>query len=235
MILWFGLFILGIAMLLLMINHESGLVGGMASTDFASLAQYTAITVLIGAGVLGAYRHRIRQGLRDALTWVMIALVLVAVYGFRHDIFRLGNQIVAVLIPGFPVNGVSSDGTHTVTLRQRDDGHFVAVAHVNGVAVDMIVDSGASLVVLRANDADEVGIRLVSLDYSARVSTANGMTMAAPVRLQSVTVGDLQFSNIPALVAQPGALKESLLGNSFLERLVSYEVRADTLVLRGQP
>jgi aspartyl protease family protein len=38
--------------------------------------------------------------------------------------------------------------------------------------------------------------------------------------------------NVDALVAKPGALRENLLGMSFLERLASYEVREDRLILR---
>jgi aspartyl protease family protein len=40
---------------------------------------------------------------------------------------------------------------------------------------------------------------------------------------------------VPALVAQHGQLKSSLLGMSFLNRLESWEVRGDNLRLRGSP
>jgi len=35
-------------------------------------------------------------------------------------------------------------------------------------------------------------------------------------------------------VTKPGVLRENLLGMSFLERLASYEVRQNRLILRGR-
>jgi len=39
--------------------------------------------------------------------------------------------------------------------------------------------------------------------------------------------------NVPMLIAQPGTLKTSLLGMSFLSRLQGWEVRGDKVVMRG--
>jgi aspartyl protease family protein len=71
--------------------------------------------------------------------------------------------------------------------------------------------------------------------YSVDVETANGHTMAAPVTLDRIVVGDISEHSVPALVAQPGQLKTSLLGMSFLNRLEGWEVRGDKLVMRGSP
>jgi aspartyl protease family protein len=38
---------------------------------------------------------------------------------------------------------------------------------------------------------------------------------------------------VPALIAQPGQLRTNLLGMSFLNRLESWEVRGDKLIMRG--
>ena len=72
-----------------------------------------------------------------------------------------------------------------------------------------------------------------SLTYRVPVLTANGRAMAARVRLDSVAIGPLDRKNVDALVAQPGALTQSLLGMSFLSRLRSYEFSGDFLRLRG--
>jgi len=73
------------------------------------------------------------------------------------------------------------------------------------------------------------------LAYTVAVETANGRTRAAPVTLDRVAVGSIIERSVPALVAQPGQLKVSLLGMSFLNRLESWEVRGDRLLLRGYP
>ena len=58
--------------------------------------------------------------------------------------------------------------------------------------------------------------------------------MAAEVRLGQIAIGPIVMRNVPALVARPGALDESLLGMSFLERLKSYAVERDRLILTAK-
>ena len=52
--------------------------------------------------------------------------------------------------------------------------------------------------------------------------------------LDRLAVGQIVERGVPALIAQPGQLKTSLLGMSFLNRLTSWEVRGDRLVMRGK-
>jgi aspartyl protease family protein len=99
----------------------------------------------------------------------------------------------------------------------------------------MILDTGASSVVLTREDAKAAGLPLEVLAYTASIDTANGRTHAAPVTLDRIAIGGLVERSVDALVAQPGQLKTSLLGMSFLNRLQSWEVRGDRLLLRGYP
>ena len=101
------------------------------------------------------------------------------------------------------------------------------------MSLALLVDTGASTVVLKPADAARIGIDTSALSFTTPVSTANGTTYAAPVRLKSVSVGPLEVRDVEALVAQPGALNENLLGMSFLKRLRSYEFTGDFLTLRG--
>ena len=66
------------------------------------------------------------------------------------------------------------------------------------------------------------------------VTTANGSALAAEARLDQIAVGPIVMRNVGALVARPGALDESLLGMSFLERLKSYTVERDRLILTAR-
>ena len=97
----------------------------------------------------------------------------------------------------------------------------------------MLVDTGASTVVLKPADAQKLGIDVERLRYSVPVQTANGTTYAAHVRLRNLTLGPISLNDVEALVAKPGALKENLLGMSFLSRLRSYEFTTDMLTLRS--
>jgi aspartyl protease family protein len=88
-------------------------------------------------------------------------------------------------------------------------------------------------VVLKPADAQRLGIDVDRLRYTVPVQTANGTTYAAHVRLRNVTLGGISLNDVEALVSKPGALKENLLGMSFLSRLRSYEFTTDTLTLRS--
>ena len=114
-------------------------------------------------------------------------------------------------------------------------GDFAVAAQVNGARVAMVLDTGASSVVLTQEAAKAAGLPLEVLDYTVNVDTANGRTRAAPVTLDRLAVGGIAERAVPALVAQPGQLKNNLLGMSFLNRLESWEVRGDKLRMRGQP
>ncbi len=103
----------------------------------------------------------------------------------------------------------------------------------NGISLSMLVDTGASTVVLKPADAQRLGIDVDRLRYTVPVQTANGTTYAASVRLRNLSVGKISLDDVDALVAKQGALKENLLGMSFLSRLRSYEFTSDYLTLRS--
>ena len=111
--------------------------------------------------------------------------------------------------------------------------HFQIAASINGARSNMVLDTGASAVVLTQEAAKAAGLPLEVLNYSVTVDTANGRTRAAPVTLDRVAVGTIVERSVPALIAQPGQLRTNLLGMSFLNRLESWEVRGDKLVMRG--
>jgi len=58
--------------------------------------------------------------------------------------------------------------------------------------------------------------------------------MAAATTIRELTVGSITERSVPALVAREGSLSQSLLGMTFLDRLASFEVRGDRLILRGR-
>jgi aspartyl protease family protein len=146
----------------------------------------------------------------------------------------IATRVVVELLPGSAMTVEQRAGGLTeVRIRKRLDGHFTATTKVNGKKISMIVDTGASTIVLRPEDARKAGIDVSKLIYRVPVITANGRTVAARVRLKEVAIGPLDRNNVDALVSQPGALTQSLLGMSFLSRLRSYEFSGDFLTLRG--
>jgi aspartyl protease family protein len=228
--LWLLLIGLLIAILVLIARHGAGSVGPLSTGDFSSLVYKIAILVFLGGTALTLLRERFTQAITAALLWVVIALLLVVGYSYRYDLHDIADRVLAELIPGH----VISRG-RTVEIARTNAGDFAISAQINGARVAMVLDTGASSVVLTRDDAKAAGLPLEVLNYTVNIDTANGRTRAAPVTLDRVAIGGLVERSIEALVAQPGQLRTSLLGMSFLNRLQSWEVRGDRLLLRGYP
>ena len=118
----------------------------------------------------------------------------------------------------------------SVELRAERSGHFHTEAEINGRPVEVMVDTGATLVALSYEDAERAGIYLTPKDFTHAVNTANGRAKVAPLTLDRVAIGDITVRNVNAVVSEPGRLQTSLLGMSFLGRL-SVEIRDGTLLL----
>jgi aspartyl protease family protein len=191
--------------------------------------------IFLGSSIAGSYRGRLGQAARDLVAWTAMALLLVTGYSYRNEILSLGHRVMGELLPPGAILRSESqvEGEQSVRIRKRSDGHFIVRMQVNGVTMSMLVDTGASTVVLKPTDAQKLGIDPERLRYSVPVQTANGTTYAAHVRLRTLTLGPIHLTDIDALVAKPGALKENLLGMSFLSRLRSYEFSGDYLTLRS--
>jgi aspartyl protease family protein len=230
---WIALFILALAAMLL-ISNESGMIAGIDSHTFGYVAVLLALLVFIGGGMLGSYRGRVGSMARDAVVWLALGLGLVTIYAYKDALVPIAARVVGELLPGSAMTvEQSSGGVTEVRIRKRIDGHFTALTKVNGKTISMIVDTGATSIVLRPEDAKKAGIDVSKLTYRVPVLTANGRTIAARVRLDEVSIGPLDRKNVDALVAPKGAMSQSLLGMSFLSRLRSYEFSGDFLTLRG--
>ena len=120
-----------------------------------------------------------------------------------------------------------------VSVPRSQGGEFAVQAKINGIAAPMIVDTGATSVVLTWETAKAVGLPLEVLEYDTDVETAGGHTKAARITLDRLAIGRLVERAVPALVAPRGKMKTNLLGMSFLDRLESWEVRNEHLLLRG--
>ncbi|MOA07947.1 hypothetical protein D3C78_1276780 [compost metagenome] len=138
------------------------------------------------------------------------------------------------LIPGRAVVVTTSGGEQEIVLHKSMSGHFEANVGLEGKTIHMLVDTGASSVVLANADAAAIGIDTTNLRYTVPVMTANGRTAAAPVTLSEISIGPIVRRNIPALVAQDGQLGQSLLGMSFLSTLGSLQMQTDELRLRDR-
>jgi aspartyl protease family protein len=227
--LWSLLVAMAVAMVALIVRHDEGTIAGLAEQDFASLAYKVALLVVVGSVVLVMFRHRFAQAITAALLWVVIGLGLVFAYTYRVELHEVSDRVLGEFVPGRPV----SHG-HTVEIARGHAGEFQVATQVNGTRVPMVLDTGASAVVLTQDAAKAAGLPLEMLAYTVSIETANGRARAAAVTLDRLGVGTIVEHAVPALIAQPGQLKTSLLGMSFLNRLESYSVTSDKVVLRAR-
>ncbi len=230
LLLLFLLAALAIAFVILLTHHDEGMIGSLTTGDFASLSYRLVLLVFLGSAAIMLFRGRLTQAVKAAVLWIAIGLALLLGYTYRFELRGVADRVMAEVVPGH----VIAHG-RSVEVARAFNGDFDISARINGARVAMVLDTGASSVVLTREDAKAAGLPLEVLSYTAIIETANGRTRAAPVRLDRVAVGDLVERSVDALVAQPGQLKTSLLGMSFLNRLQSWEVRGDRLLLHGYP
>src|SRR5215470_3149007 len=159
-----------------------------------------------------------------------VKLLLVLGYGFRSELRDVTDQFSAAYL-----SGQAGSYSRVVEITRGGQGNFAVAAHLGRKQISMVLDTGASSVVLTQDAAKAVGLPVEVLTYTVPIETANGRTRAAPVTLDSISVGGIVERSVPALIAQPGQLRTNLLGMSFLNRLESWEVRGDRLVLRAYP
>jgi aspartyl protease family protein len=119
-----------------------------------------------------------------------------------------------------------------VVLEADRRGHYQANLLINGVTVASLVDTGASVVAMSAEDAKRANIRPSEGARTARFSTANGVITATIVTIPEVRLQGVTIRNVEASIMPPGAMNGTLLGMSFLKKVSSFEIRGNTLVLR---
>jgi aspartyl protease family protein len=202
----------------------------LASNDFASVATRIVILVFIGLSAIVLFRESFSRALKAVFVWLAVALFLATGYTYRFELKTLSERVLAELVPG----RAFTQG-RVVEIARGRGGDFALNAEINGMRVPMVLDTGASAVVLTHEAARAAGLPLEMLSYTVNVDTANGRTRAASVTLDRLGIGGVVERSVPALIAQPGQLRVSLLGMTFLNRLESWEVRGDRLILRGYP
>jgi aspartyl protease family protein len=225
-------FVLGVALSLaaLIASNDQDAIASLLRHDIGSLLLKIALLIFASGLVLVLFRERLSKAIEATLFWVMVGLLLVVGYSYRFELRDVADRVIAELVPGH----VAGHGRNVQVVRVMG-GDFALAAHINGAKIPMVLDTGASSVVLTQEAAKAAGLPIEVLNYTVNVDTANGHTRAAAVTLDRLAVGGLTERSVPALVAQAGQLKTNLLGMSFLNRLESWEVRGDRLWMRGNP
>jgi aspartyl protease family protein len=168
---------------------------------------------------------------RILLVLVLLAATAGAVVAYKdpEQVARASDSVSDML------RGRARSQARAVQIARGQGGEFALQARINGVNTPMVIDTGATWVVLTWETAKAAGLPLELLEYNVDVETAGGHTRAARLTLDRLAIGKLVERSVPALVVPRGQMKTNLLGMSFLDRLERWEVRADRLMLHGYP
>jgi aspartyl protease family protein len=126
----------------------------------------------------------------------------------------------------------SQAGLRSLAIPRDPRGHFQTEGRIDGQRITFMVDTGASVVALNESSAARFGVRPTPGQYTANVSTANGVVKAARTRIEMMDVGGLIVRDVDAMVLPDQALSENLLGLSFLSKLKRFEYANGQMVLQ---
>ncbi len=163
---------------------------------------------------------------------LLLAGLVFAMAVLAPDMLTRATQTEAPGKPETPaLANVQPDHGGLVRLNADRRGHYLTDAEINNRTVPVMVDTGATVIALRYEDARSMNLVNPGDKFDVRVGTANGEGRAKRVMLRSVTVGTITVRDVEALVTEKGALATNLLGMSFLKRLARFEVQRGQLVL----
>jgi aspartyl protease family protein len=222
--------VIAIGVILLLVVQGDTPIGNFTPDEVAALVGVAAMTVVVLGWILQLGRSQWGKALQGVAVWVLMFSVVAALYTYRGEIAALSNRFFAEFAPGATETAEGGE----VTVNRRGGGDFIVSGAINGRGARFLFDTGASAVVLTSETARAAGIDVDNLRYVHVVTTANGRALAAAVVLDRLSIGGISEARVHALVAKPGLLWQNLLGMTFLNRLASYEVRGDKLIMRGK-
>ncbi|MCY4302793.1 MAG: TIGR02281 family clan AA aspartic protease [Aestuariivita sp.] len=178
---------------------------------------------LLGIAVIAWFvlynRESLNRTLQQALIWGLIFFGVVMAFGLWDDFQE------HVAHPHIQIH--DSD---QVAIPRSIDGHYYITVQINEEPVNFLIDTGATNIVLSREDASRVGISVDRLVFRDWALTANGQVKLAPVQLDRVALGPIEYTDVSASVSE-GPLFQSLLGMDYLQLWERIEITQDQLIL----
>lgn len=98
-------------------------------------------------------------------------------------------------------------------------GMYVTTGLINGLPVNLLVDTGASSVAMSMAHAKQLGINYRYTGKQSSARTASGVVSTWLVKLKSVKVGNIELHNVEGAVVDGQGPSTILLGMSFLKHV----------------
>jgi aspartyl protease family protein len=185
-----------------------GLIAGGASAQDVGLA-----------GIMGSKAVLMINGSEPQSVAVGQSLDGVKVLSVQGDqvVVEIGGKKRPLRVGQHAIGAAAADGSGKVIMTADNQGHFYTTGTVNGVSVRFLVDTGATMISLGANDARRIGLDF-NRGQKGMTQTANGQSVVSKIQLDSVRIGDVTLHNVDALIHQT-EMPMALLGMSFLNRM----------------
>ncbi len=184
-----------------------------------------------------AFGSGVNQALREAVTWGTVICICSAGFAYQNEISAGISQVLQVAEDQYKQNfetAAATDNTpgfeRRFEIRSNHLGHFEVQAQINGHTTTFLADTGATLIALTHETAEDLGLNPASLNFNARTKTANGVGRAAYITLDRVEIGNISIKNVKAAVLEPEKLHVNLLGMSFINKLNRVEMKDGKLI-----
>ncbi|MFP3874057.1 MAG: TIGR02281 family clan AA aspartic protease [Thiohalophilus sp.] len=152
-------------------------------------------------------QQKIGKSMVFAMWLVILALLTLFFDKYLGDQHNPNQQVV---------QRQAADGSQEVVLQQNRQGHYVANGKINGQDVTFLLDTGATDIAIPENVASRLGLER---GRQVMFETANGRARGYATRLESVSLGHIRLTDLPASINPNVGHDEILLGMSFLRQL----------------
>lgn len=143
-----------------------------------------------------------------AIIWIVLLLITTYVFnGVIDDINNPNKQLTVT---------INEDGNKEIVLERNRFGHYLASGEINGQAVEFLLDTGATLVAVPEHIAKRLNLKK---GQGFQSQTANGMSQSYSTSINTLSLGDIVMTNVPASISTGMEFDEILLGMSFLKHL----------------
>ncbi len=171
------------------------------------------------AGIMGSKAMLMINGGEPQSVAVGQSLDGVKVVSVQGDqvVVEIGGKKRPLRVGQHAIGAAAADGSGKVVMTADNQGHFYTTGTVNGVSIRFLVDTGATMISLGANDARRIGLEF-NRGQKGMTQTANGQSVVSKIQLDTVRIGDVTLHNVDALIHQT-EMPMALLGMSFLNRM----------------
>ena len=185
---------------------------------------YLLMALMLVLGALINRREPIAKLLVMGIAWIAIFGAGFVLFTFRDDLGFIAQRLRT------EATGEPIVAGREVRIPMSIDGHFWIEGRINGVPVNFLVDSGATVTTIDRASALRAGI-MVSDQRDQVVRTGNGFIKVARGRAQQLEIAAIERENIRLHIVDGDDM--NVLGMNFLSTLTRWSVEGRWLILQA--